>query len=183
MTAGAMQMKAERLELRGLDRARYFMPTVICVYLFMLCSILVITSAFLVNPQNAVAVAAAGLFGLLLSGGLGCIFWRAQRRDLQYTRVTTPADAAAGYAAVRATMVAAGWRIVRDEPKCRLDAQASALLLNEGERITVQFHGHEVWVASICDPRVGFSLAGRRHCTEHRERVLNAVASQPLGNS
>ncbi len=172
-----MQIKTERLELQGLDRARYFMPTAICAYLFALCGVLVITSAFLANPQNAVAVAAAGLFGLVLSGSLGWAFWRAQRRELQYTRVVTAADAAAGYAAVRMTMLAAGWRIVRDEPTCRLDAQASAVMLNEGERITVQFRDHEVWVASICDPRVGFSLAGRRHCTEHRERVLRALVA------
>jgi hypothetical protein len=173
-------MKAERLQLQGLDRARYFMPTAICVYLFALCSVLVLTSAFLANPQNAVAVAAAGVFGLVLSGGLGCAFWRAQRRELQYTRVSTAADAAADYAAVRAAMLAAGWRIVRDEPTCRLDAQASALLLNEGERITVEFRDHEVWIASICDPRVGFSLAGRRHCTEHRERVRKALGDAQL---
>jgi len=171
-----MQIKAERLQLRGLDRARYFMPTAICVYLFALCSVLIITSAFLANPQHAVAVAAAGVFGLVLSGGLGSAFWCAQRRELQYTRVAA-GDAAAGYAAVREAMLAAGWRIVRDEPGCRLDAQASALLLNEGERVTVQFRDHEVWVASICDPRVGFSLAGRRHCTEHRERVLRALGA------
>jgi len=174
-----MQIKAERLQLRGLDRARYFMPTAICAYLFALCCVLIITSAFLANPQNAIAVAAAGVFGLVLSGGLGWAFWHAQRRDLQYTRVAA-ADAAAGYAAVRDAMLAAGWRIMRDEPGYRLDAQASALLLNEGERITVQFRDHEVWVASICDPRVGFSLAGRRHCTEHRERVLKALGDPQL---
>jgi hypothetical protein len=128
-----MQIKAERLQLRGLDRARYFMPTAICAYLFALCCVLIITSAFLANPQNAIAVAAAGVFGLVLSGGLGWAFWHAQRRDLQYTRVAA-ADAAAGYAAVRGAMLAAGWRIMRDEPGYRLDAQASALLLNEGER-------------------------------------------------
>jgi len=170
-------MKAERLQLQGLDRARYFMPTAICAYLFALCSVLVLTSAFLANSQNAVAVAAAGVFGLVLSGGLGWAFWRAQRRELQYTRMMTTADAAAGYAAVRTAMLAAGWRIVRDEPARRLDAQASGILLNEGERITVQFRNREVWVASICDPRVGFSLAGRRQCAEHRERVLRALAA------
>ena len=169
-------MKTERLRLVGLDRARYFMPTAICLYLGMLCSILIITSAFLVNLQNAVAVAAAGVFGLVLSGGLGCIFWNTQSRDLEYTRVMTRAEAAANYAAVRAAVNAAGWRILRDEPERRLDAQASVLLLNEGERVAVQFRDREVLVACICDPSVGFSLAGRRHCAEHRALVLRAVS-------
>ena len=171
-------MKTERLQLVGFDRARYFMPTAICVYLGVLCSVLVITSAFLANLQNSVAVAAAGVFGLILSGGLGWLFWSAQRRDLNYTRIATCADAAANHAAVRAAIAAAGWTILRDEPARRLDARASVLLLNEGERVTVQFRDGEVLVACICDPSVGFSLAGRRHCAEHRERVRRAVSGQ-----
>jgi len=173
-----MLMKPERLQLVGLDRARYFMPTAICLYLGLLCSVLVITSAFLVNLQNSVAVAAAGVFGLMLSGGLGGLFWSAQRRDLQFVRMTTSADAVANHAAVRAAVSDAGWRIVRDEPGKCLDAQASGLLLNEGARLTVPFRDNEVLVACICDPSVGFSLAGRRHCAAHRERVREAVSGR-----
>lgn len=170
-------MKVERLQLVGLDRARYFMPTAICLYLGGLCSVLVITSAFLVQLQNAVAVAATGVFGLLLSGGMGFAFWSAQRRELQFTRVTTRAAAAENYAAVRAAMAQAGWRLVREEPARRLEAQASVLLLDEGERISVQFFGNEVLIACICDPSVGFSLAGRRHCAAHRDLVRRSVAA------
>jgi hypothetical protein len=169
-------MKAERLQLAGLDRARYFMPVAICVYLGALCSILVITSAFLAHVQNAVAVAATGVFGLVLSAGLGLAFWSTQRRDLKFMRVTTAAGPAQNYAAVRAAVAAAGWRIVRDESARRLEAVASVLLLNEGERITVEFLENDVLIACICDPGVGFSLAGRRHCEAHRETVRRAVS-------
>jgi len=178
---GEAQMKAERLQLVGLDRARYFMPTVICLYLGALCSVLILTSPFLVHLQNAVAVAVAGVFGLLLSGALGGLFWRAQRRDLQYTRVSTPNTAAVNYAAVRAAIAAAGWTLVRDEQARRLEARAAVLLLNDGERVTVEFRDSDVLVVSICDPSVGFSLAGRRHCAEHRALVLSALAGTPTG--
>jgi hypothetical protein len=88
-----MNMTTERMELAGADRARYFVPTAICAYLAILCVVLIITSAFLAQAQNAVAVAAAGVFGLLMTGGLGLLFWRAQRRDLQFVQVKTAADA------------------------------------------------------------------------------------------
>jgi hypothetical protein len=44
-----------------------------------------------------------------------------------------------------------------------------------GERVAVRFRGSDVLVASICDPSVGFSLVGRRHCQEHRDIVRTAV--------
>jgi hypothetical protein len=168
----------ERLQLVGWDRARYFMPTVICLYLTALCLVLVVTSAFLANLQNAVAVAAAGLFGFLLSGGMGLVLWSAQRRDLRYVTVETLADAAANFDIVQAAALGAGWRIVRAEPGRRLEARTSVLLLDEGERVAVQFRGRDVLVASICDPSVGFSLVGRRHCLEHRELIRRAVVGE-----
>ncbi|MDB6083557.1 MAG: hypothetical protein JWN43_1438 [Gammaproteobacteria bacterium] len=125
--------------------------------------------------QDAVAVTVAGIFGLLLTGGLGFVFWRAQRRDLQYLRVATAADAPSNFAAVRNAAKLAGWRIVREEAARRLDAETSASLLEVGERVAVRFCGSDVLVASICDPGVGFSLVGRRHCSQHRELVRRAV--------
>lgn len=172
-------MSAERLELTGVDRIRYFVPTVICIYLAALCSVLIITSAFLVNLQNAVAVTASGIFGLLLSGGLGLLFWRAQRRDLQFLRVTTSSDAPSNFEAVRSAVDRAGWRLLVQDPPRRLDAQTSGALLDVGERVVVQFRDRDVLIASICDPSIGFSLAGRRHCTSHREFVRQAVLPKP----
>jgi hypothetical protein len=170
-------MNAERMELVGVDRARYFVPTAICGSLAVLCVALILTSAFLASLQDAVAVSAAGVFGLLLSGGLGLIFWRAQRRDLQYLRVATSSDAPANFEAVRSAAQRAGWRILREDPARRLDAQTPLSLLDVGERVQVQFRDSEVLIASICDPSVGFSLVGRRHCAEHRELVRQAVLS------
>jgi hypothetical protein len=171
-------MTPERMELLAGDRARYFAPTTICVYLAVLCFALIVTSAFLDKLQDAVAVTAAGVFGLVLSGGLGALFWRTQRRDLQYERVATSSDAAANYAAVCAAARAAGWRILREEPPVRLDAQTPVSLLEVGERVQVQFRGRDVLIASICDPSVGFSLVGRRHCAEHRDFVRLAINSR-----
>jgi hypothetical protein len=94
--------------------------------------------------------------------------------------VPTDADPEENYQAVRAAVLAAGWQIVREDPLRRLDAQTSALLLAVGERITVRFRGSEVLVASICDPSVGFSLVGRRHCAEHRVLVRNAVLDRAM---
>jgi hypothetical protein len=171
-------MDAERMQLAGWDRARYFLPTAICVYLCALCLVLIVTSAFLVSVQNAVAVTVAGLFGLLLSGALGYFFWNAQRRDLLYSRVATGSDATANFDAVRSAAAQAGWRISREEPARRLDALTRVTLLDVGERVSIQFRGHDVLIASICDPSVGFSLAGRQHCAEHRELVRQAVTAR-----
>ena len=174
-----MNMTTERMELAGADRARYFVPTAICAYLSILCVVLIITSAFLAHMQNAVAVAAAGVFGLLMTGGLGLLFWRAQRRDLQFLQVKTGADAPSNFAAVRFAATQAGWRIVREDPARRLDAETSASSMDGGERVAVQFRGSEVLVASICAPSVGFSLVGRRHCAENRELVRQSVLTPP----
>ena len=168
-------MNAERMQLTGGDRLRYFVPTAICIYLAAICALLIVTSAFLVSMQNAVAVTGAGLFGLVLSSGLGLVFWRAQRRDLQFLRVATDSDAQLNFEAVRTAVDRAGWRILVEEPGRRLEAQTAGMLLNVGERVAVQFRGHEVLIASICDPSIGFSLAGRRHCAGHREFLREVV--------
>jgi hypothetical protein len=38
-------------------------------------------------------------------------------------------------------------------------------------------------IASICDPSIGFSLAGRRHCADHREFLRQVVLGKPLPGS
>jgi hypothetical protein len=168
------------MQLVGVDRARYFVPTAICIYLASLCAALIVTSAFLDNLQSAVALCATGLIGLLLSGGLGYLSWRTQRLGLQFTRVATPFDARSNFEAVRWAARHASWRILLEDPARRLEAQTSGSLLSVGERIAVQFRGADVLVASICDPSVGFSLVGRRHCAEHRELVRRTVlAARP----
>lgn len=167
------------MELAGFDRVRYFLPTAICVYLSLVCAVLIATAAFLASLQNAVAVAAAGVFGLALSVGLGVVFWRAQRRDLEFARVATSAGPATNFAAVHAAMTRAGWRIANEQPGRCLEARTTGTLLDAGERIVVQFRGREVLVASICEPSVGFSLVGRQHCALHRELVRSAVQTRP----
>jgi hypothetical protein len=163
------------MELEGSERIRYFAPTAICCYLAVLCAALITTSLFLVTMQDAVAVTAAGVLGLMLSGGLALVFWWAQRRDLRYLRVVTASDARSNFEAVRSAAHSAGWSILREDPGRQLDAHTAGSSLNRGERIAVRFRECEVLVASICDPNVGFSLTGRRHCEAHRELVRRAV--------
>jgi len=167
------------MQLTGVDRFRYFVPTAICIYLAALCAVLIVTSAFIVSRQNAVAVTVAGLYGLVLSGGLGLIFWYAQRRDLQFLRIITSSDAQSNFETVRSAVDRAGWRILVEDPGRRLVAQTSGALLDVGERVVVQFRDSDVLVASICDPSIGFSLAGRRHCADHREFVRQVVLPKP----
>jgi len=84
-------------------------------------------------------------------------------------------ESLANFQGVRAAADGAGWRILRQEPAKELDALAPGSLLDVGERVAVRFRGSDVLVASICDPSVGFSLVGRRHCQEHRDIVRTAV--------
>jgi hypothetical protein len=179
LPAASSVVNPERMDLEPWEWARYYAPTAICVYLAVLCALLVVTSAFLVHLPDAVAVTAAGVFGLALSGGLGLVFWRAQRRDLLFVRVQTAFDAQANFNAVRAASTATGWRISREEPRQSLDAETVASPLGRGERVAVRFRGGDVLVASICDPGVGFSLSGRRRCARHRAVVLRAVGVDP----
>jgi hypothetical protein len=176
-------MTAQRLELVGLDRVRYFVPTAISLYLAVLCLVLIVTSAFLTNIQSAVAISAAGVFGLILTGGMGALFWHTQRQDLLYVRIPTQASAEANFATVVRVAEAAGWRIVRSNPPDRLEAEANDSMLDAAERIVVDCRGTVVLVASICSPGVGFSLTGRRRCSEHRAMVHRAVVRQGVSDA
>jgi hypothetical protein len=167
------------MELHGTERARYFAPTAICGYLALLCVALMITSGFLAGMHDAIALTAAGAFGLFLSGGLGLVFWRAQRHDLEFLRIPTRADAAANFRAVRAAAVEAGWRVTGEESERWLAAQTADTTFSVGERVRIEFRGRDVLVASICDPGVGFSLVGRRRCAQHRDAVRRALLTRP----
>ena len=168
----------ERLKLAGLERAKYFAPVAICGYLAALCIALIITSAFVENMRDAVAITAAGIFGLLMSGALGAAFLKVQLRELRYTTVATQADALTNFHAVGALVRSSGWHISSEVPGRCLEARTSGSILTEGEIVAVQFRGNDVLVASICDPGVGFSLVGRRRCVANREAVRVAVTSR-----
>jgi hypothetical protein len=168
-------MGREQLDLNGADRLRYFLPTAVCLYLAGVCAALVITAAFVADLQQQLALEVMGLAGLLLCGGLGLLAWRAQRRSLRFTQVSTPFDARRNFEAVRAAAQAANWKILREEPGWGLEAQSAGSMLIEGERIAVRFRDREMLMASICDPHVGFSLIGRRHCQQHLELLRRAV--------
>lgn len=172
-------MGIERLQLAGIERAQYFAPVAICGYLAALCLALTVTSAFLVNMRDARAITAAGIFGLLVSGGLGALVLRSQLRELRYVVVTTQSDPIANFEAVGRLAQSSGWHVTAEEPGRRLQAPARTpgSVLSEGEIVAVQFRQHEVLVASICDPAVGFSLVGRSRSTQNRELVRRAVSA------
>jgi hypothetical protein len=183
MAMASGQLAGERMQLEGRERWRYFVPTAICGYLAALCAALIVTSVFLAGMRDAIALTAAGAFGLALSGALGFVFWSAQRRDLVFSEVATSNGALENYRVVRAAALAAGWRILREEPGVRVDAEVQGSTLEAGERVVVRFRGSEVLVASICDPSVGFSLVGRRRCDAHRRRVLECVVPADGGEA
>jgi len=170
-------MQPERLKLAGLDRVKYFAPVAICGYLAGLCIALIITSIFLDNMRDAIAVTAAGVFGLLVSGGLGLAVLGMQLRELRYVVVPTHADPLENFQAVDRLAQTSGWHVIAQEPGRRLQARTCGSILSEGEIVAVQFRQHDVLVASICDPGVGFSLVGRRRCTQNREAVRLAVST------
>lgn len=167
----------DRLKLPRLDRLIYFAPALFFGYLAALCTALIFTSIFLVKLRNPEAIAGAGIFGLLVTAGLGAVLLRAQLNDLRYVRFTTHADAQTNYGAVLNIIRASGWTITSNEPAQLIDARVSDSLLSRGEWVAVRFRGREVWIASICDPRIGFSLVARRRCRHYKELVKSAVSA------
>jgi hypothetical protein len=168
----------ERLKLAGLERAKYFAPVAICVYLAGLCVALIITSAFVENMKDVIAITAAGIFGLLVSGALGAAILRVQLRELRYLTVATDSDPLANFEAVSSLAQNSGWHVTSEVPGRCLEARTSGSILSEGEIVSVKFRQSEVLVACICDPGVGFSLVGRRRCTQNREAVRLAVTGK-----
>jgi hypothetical protein len=172
-------MHVERLQLRGSDWARYFAPVAFCVYLAAICIALIITSAFLHNLRETLAVSAAAAFGLLLSGALGAGVLGMQLHELRYLPLATAFDSVVNFERVLLLARDLGWQLVSEQPGQRLDFRTADSMLQEGERVVVQFRDRQVLVACICDPGVGFSLVGRRRCQHNREQVERAVLTLP----
>lgn len=162
------------LKLHGLDRARYFAPVAFLGFLAALCVALITVSAFLVTMRDALAIAAAGVFGLVLTGAAGGVILGLQLRWLRYTSIPISHERDLAGAAVRQLVADAGWHITR-QGASSLEARTPGTMFAEGERVYVEFRDREVLVASICDPDVGFSLVGHQRCLQHRERVRRAV--------
>jgi hypothetical protein len=162
------------LQLQGFDRARYFAPVLFFAFLAALCLALITVSAFLVTIRDAVAIAAAGVFGLLATGSVGALILRLQLRWLRYTCVPLSIDADRAFEAARRAVTEAGWTITRQA--CgSLDAKTPGTMFAEGERVSVRIRDQQLLLVSICDPSVGFSLTGHRRCLQHCERVRRAV--------
>lgn len=166
-----------RLHLPRMDRVIYFAPALFFGYLAALCAGLILTSVFLVKVRNPGAIAGAGIFGLLVTVGLGALLLRAQLNDLRYVRFTTHADEDSNYRTVLNSVRAAGWAVTRSEPAQLIDARVSDSLLSRGEWVAVRFRGRDVWIASICDPRIGFSLVARRRCLHYKELIRSALSA------
>jgi len=162
------------VQLRGIDRARFFAPVMFFGALAVLCLGLIALAPFLVTIQDAVAIAAAGLFGLLATGSAGALILYWQLRWLRYTSVPLDTDAATARAAIQRLIVQSGWRITRADANS-LELRTAGTLFDDGERICIEIGEHELRVASLCDPTVGFSLVGQRRCLQHCEQVRRAV--------
>ncbi len=173
----AIAGRPERLQLAGLERAKYFAPVAFCGYVVALCVALIVTSAFLDNMRDAIAITAAGVFGLIMAGSLGAAILGVQLRELRYLGVPTEADPLTNFEIVRRLVPDLGWHLTAESPGRFLEARTSGSVLSEGEIVAVKFRQGEVLVASICDPGVGFSLVGRRRCKQNREAVRLAVSA------
>jgi hypothetical protein len=162
------------LELQGADRARYFAPVVFFGFLAALCVALISVTPFLVAFHDAMVLAAAGVFGLLATAGVGFVILRAQLRLLRYSSVPISIEADQALEAVRRLAIDAGWKITRQAAGC-LEAETPGSMFAQGERVSVRIRDQQLLVASICDPQVGFSLTGHQRCLQHCERVREAV--------
>lgn len=177
MKSASDSLGMERLHLPRMDRVIYFAPALFFGYLAALCAGLILTSIFLVKVRNPGAIAGAGIFGLCVTVGLGLLLLRAQLNDLRYVRFTTHSDEDTNYRTVLNSIRAAGWAITRSEPGQVIDARVAGSLLSRGEWVAVRFRGSDVWIASICDPRIGFSLVARRRCIQYKELIRSAVTA------
>jgi hypothetical protein len=164
-----------RLELPGALGVRYFAPVAFCGYLGLLCLGTVATAAFLADRREAAAMAATGVFGLLLSVGLGAAILAVQLRELRYLVVPTAGLAQEHFLRVQDLAEQLGWHVTRAVAGQLLEARTPDAMLEQGEIVAVKFRAHEVLVASICDPEVGFSLLGRSRCRRNRELVRSVV--------
>jgi hypothetical protein len=173
-------MYVERLRLHGADWARYFAPVAICAYLAAICVALIVTSAFLHNQHQALAVSAAAAFGLLLSGALGMGVLGMQLHELRYLSVATAFDAGSNFELLIGLGRELGWQPTLEQPGRRLEFRTADSMLQQGERVVVLLRQRQVLIACICDPGVGFSLVGRRRCQQNRELVRRAVLRAPL---
>ena len=164
------------LKLHGADRARYFAPVVFFGLLASLCLALIAVSPFLVTLPDALAITAAGLFGLISTAIAGALILRTRLRWLRYASIPLHSDRAAAAAAVRQLVSDAGWRVTRQSVN-GLEARTPGTMFAEGELVSVEFRDQEVLVASICDPQIGFSLVGHQRCLQHCDRIRQAVLS------
>jgi hypothetical protein len=173
-------MDAERLRLHGADWARYFAPVAFCAYLAAICVALIVTSAFLHDPREALAVSAAAAFGLLLSGTLGMGVLGVQLHELRYLSVASAFDSESNFELLIRLARELGWQLTLGQPGRRLEFRTADSMLQQGERVVVLLRERQVLIACICDPGVGFSLVGRRRCQHNRELVRRAVLRAPL---
>ena len=70
---------------------------------------------------------------------------------------------------------AAGWHVARVETDVVIELRIASSLLSLGELVVARFDGSTVLIAAISDPRVGYSMAGRRRCRAHVERLRVAL--------
>jgi hypothetical protein len=166
------------LQLRGADRAHYFAPVAFCLFLAALCLALMATSLFLTNLRDALAITLAGFFGLLLTGGAAAVLLTLQRRWLRYL-VVDIGDPQAAFAAIEQLAAREHWRIHRAIAGVSLRAHTAPQVFSEGEVVSVELRPGRMWLTSICDPQVGFSLVGHARCRRHMQQVLDAVQALP----
>jgi hypothetical protein len=168
-------MSHAMLQLHGRDRVRYFAPVGFCAFLGALCLALAATSLFVRTMSDAIVITVTGLLGLAACAIAGWLLLQLQLRWLRYTSLPLNISPRAAWEVIHSLAQEAGWRISSGAPGQTLIAHTPGTMFDEGERIAVEFRPHEVLVASICDPKVGFSLIGNAKCRQHCERIRRAL--------
>jgi hypothetical protein len=170
-----LAMSHAMLQLHGRERIRYFAPVGFCAFLGVLCLALAATSIFVRTIGDAILITVTGLLGVIACALAGWALLHLQLRWLRYTSVPLNVSPQAAWEAIHTLAQQAGWRISRSAPGQTLMAHTQGTMFDEGERIAVEFRPHEVLIASICDPSVGFSLIGNAKCRQHCERIRRAL--------
>jgi hypothetical protein len=163
--------RPEYLQLPYWSRVLYYAPLAMCGFITLICLALLCVAGFVADRGQAAALAVVGGLGIAVSVALGIAAFKLQRGELRYHVYNLPYPAEHAYQRVRAMMSVAQWQVMLEEKDRRLDAETADFLLEHAELVSVRFLRREVWIASICDPRVGFSLAGKRRCAHHREKI------------
>ena len=141
-------MKIRRVELKGRMKISFFAP-VLCVFLMFL---VVISSPILLHVEKDLRA-----LGLILGISSAFLFWWSNR-ELEYTLIQTTQSPECNYDRILVLTEEFRWSIRTQTPGKFIQAIPPMHPYDtNGELVTVEFEGSNVYVNSISDPRSIFA--------------------------